>query len=40
MAKDRYYKLMPEGKKALNEQRQTWSDFFAALDRVAKINPA
>ena len=36
----RFYKLMPEGKKALNEQRQTWSDFFAALDRVAKINPA
>jgi DNA-binding PadR family transcriptional regulator len=36
----RYYKLLPEGKKALNEQRQTWSDFFAALDRVAKINPA
>jgi PadR family transcriptional regulator len=35
----RYYKLMPEGKKASNEQRQTWSDFFAALDRVAKINP-
>jgi PadR family transcriptional regulator PadR len=36
----RYYKLMLEGKKALNEQRQTWSDFFAALDRVAKIKPA
>jgi DNA-binding PadR family transcriptional regulator len=36
----RYYKLMPEGKKALNEQRQRWSGFFAALDRVAKINPA
>jgi PadR family transcriptional regulator PadR len=36
----RYYKLMPEGKKVLNEQRQTWSDFFAALDRVAKIKPA
>ncbi len=36
----RYYRLMPEGKKALNEQRPTWSDFFAALDRVAKINPA
>jgi hypothetical protein len=31
---------MPEGKKALNEQRRTWSDFFAAPDRVAKINPA
>src|SRR5262249_15395443 len=36
----RFYKLMPEGKKALNEQRRTWADFFAALDRVAKINPA
>jgi len=36
----RFYKLMPAGKKVLNEQRQTWSDFFAALDRVAKINPA
>jgi PadR family transcriptional regulator, regulatory protein PadR len=36
----RFYKLMPEGKKVLAEQRQTWSDFFAALDRVAKINPA
>jgi transcriptional regulator len=36
----RFYKLMPEGRKVLNEQRQTWSDFFAALDRVAKINPA
>jgi hypothetical protein len=23
-----------------NEQRQTWADFFAALDRGAKINPA
>jgi transcriptional regulator len=36
----RFYKLMPEGKKVLNEQRQTWADFFAALDRVAKIKPA
>jgi len=36
----RFYKLMPAGKKALNEQRQTWADFFAALDRVAKIKPA
>ena len=36
----RFYKLMPVGRKVLNEQRQTWSDFFAALDRVAKINPA
>src|SRR5690242_21195067 len=35
----RFYKLMPAGKKVLNEQRQTWSDFFTALDRVAKITP-
>ncbi|MGH9765978.1 MAG: PadR family transcriptional regulator [Blastocatellia bacterium] len=36
----RFYNLTPEGKKALAEQRQTWADFFAALDRVAKIKPA
>ena len=36
----RYYKLTAAGRKVLNEQRQTWSDFFAALDRVAGINPA
>jgi PadR family transcriptional regulator, regulatory protein PadR len=36
----RFYKLTPEGKKVLTEQRQTWADFFAALDRVAKIKPA
>ena len=36
----RFYKLMPAGRKVLNEQRQTWSDFFTALDRVAKITPA
>ncbi len=36
----RYYKVTAQGKKVLTEQRQTWSDFFAALDRVAKINPA
>ncbi len=36
----RFYSLTPEGKKALTEQRQTWADFFSALDRVAKIKPA
>jgi transcriptional regulator len=36
----RFYKLTAAGKKVLAEQRRTWSDFFAALDRVAKINPA
>ena len=28
------------GQKILAEQRKTWKDFFAALDRVAGINPA
>lgn len=36
----RYYKLTPTGRRILNAQRQTWSDFFAALDRVARIHPA
>jgi transcriptional regulator len=36
----RFYKLTANGKKVLNEQRQTWSDFFSALDRVARIHPA
>ena len=36
----RFYKVTAQGKKVLTEQRQTWSDFFAALDRVAKITPA
>jgi transcriptional regulator len=36
----RFYKLTPAGKKILAEQRKTWRDFFAALDRVAGISPA
>jgi PadR family transcriptional regulator, regulatory protein PadR len=35
----RFYKLTGEGQKVLAEQRQTWREFFAALDRVAGINP-
>jgi PadR family transcriptional regulator PadR len=35
----RFYKLSAAGQKILNEQRRTWKDFFAALDRVAGINP-
>ena len=31
----RYYKLTAAGQKILAQQRQTWKDFFAALDRVA-----
>lgn len=36
----RYYRLTPAGRKVLAEQRQTWKDFFAALDRVAGIADA
>jgi PadR family transcriptional regulator, regulatory protein PadR len=36
----RFYKLTAEGQKILAEQRRTWKAFFAALDRVARINPA
>jgi PadR family transcriptional regulator PadR len=36
----RFYKLTAAGKKILAEQRKTWRDFFAALDRVAGISPA
>jgi len=36
----RYYKLTAAGRKVLAEQRQTWQDFFIALDRVARITPA
>jgi transcriptional regulator len=33
----RYYKLTAAGRKVLIKQRQTWSDFFTALDRVARV---
>ncbi len=36
----RFYKLTAAGQKILAEQRQTWNDFFAALDRVAGITSA
>ena len=36
----RFYKLTAAGQKILTEQRQTWKEFFAALDRVAGITPA
>src|SRR5215212_1150889 len=35
----RYYKLTAEGRKVLSTQRDTWSEFFAALNRVARIIP-
>jgi transcriptional regulator len=36
----RYYKITAAGQKVLAEQRRTWRDFFAALDRVAGISDA
>jgi len=33
----RYYKLTPEGHKVLASQRSIWQEFFAALNRVARI---
>jgi hypothetical protein len=32
--------MLERGQKILAEQRQTWKEFFAALDRVAGITPA
>ena len=36
----RFYKLTKAGQEILKEHRRTWKAFFAALDRVAGINPA
>jgi DNA-binding PadR family transcriptional regulator len=33
----RYYRLTPAGRKVLAAQRNTWQEFFDALDRVARI---
>lgn len=35
----RFYKLTAEGRKVLAEQRHTWHEFFAALNRVARVIP-
>jgi len=35
----RFYRLTAAGRKALAAQRDTWQEFFAALDRVARITP-
>ena len=36
----RYYRITARGRKFLALQRQSWRDFFEALDRVAQIRPA
>jgi|SRR5829696_775823 PadR family transcriptional regulator, regulatory protein PadR len=35
----RYYRLTPQGKKVLLEQRTSWHELLSALQRVAKIDP-
>ncbi|HEX8069158.1 MAG TPA: PadR family transcriptional regulator [Pyrinomonadaceae bacterium] len=36
----RFYRLTAAGQRVLAEQRRTWKDFWAALDRVAGISHA
>jgi transcriptional regulator len=35
----RFYKLTPAGRKVLGEQRASWRELLAALQRVAGIDP-
>ena len=35
----RYYKLTPQGRKVLVEQRTSWHELLTALQRVAGIEP-
>jgi transcriptional regulator len=35
----RYYRLTPEGRKILAEQRHTWRELLTALQRVAGLEP-
>ena len=37
--KRRYYRLKPEGRKVLADQRNTWSELLTALQRVAGLEP-
>ena len=36
----RFYRLTAEGQRTLGAQRRSWSTFFAALNRVARIRHA
>jgi transcriptional regulator len=36
----RYYRITAAGRKALASQRSLWEDFFAALNRVARVKRA
>jgi PadR family transcriptional regulator len=36
----RFYRLTPDGRRALAEQRRQWREFIRALDRVAQVSHA
>ena len=36
----RYYRITAEGREVLEAQRRTWKAFFAAINRVAKVQHA
>jgi PadR family transcriptional regulator PadR len=36
----RYYRLTPDGRKALTKQRGRWAEFVAALTKAAGLRPA
>jgi DNA-binding PadR family transcriptional regulator len=36
----RYYRLTPDGRRALKSHRSIWQEFFEGLHRVAGIKPA
>jgi transcriptional regulator len=40
MRRRRFYRLTAAGRKVLDAQRRSWSMFFAALNRVARIRHA
>src|SRR3979409_778352 len=40
MRRRRFYRLTAAGRKVLEVQRRSWSAFFAALNRVARIHHA
>jgi PadR family transcriptional regulator PadR len=40
MRRRRFYRLTAAGRKVLDVQRRSWSTFFAALTRVARIRHA
>ncbi len=36
----RYYRITPQGRRVLASERSTWQQFFAAIDRVARVGRA